>query len=208
MPQQWEDKWYSTGTGSLSNSWVTIVKVFSEGQCTYYVITFGSPEQFVISCLNLDLSVQKCDYLQDQEDNLRNLAHILACCVASEMTSGVRATLLFVGHQLRPIGLPVACTVVFCTVVFCTVVFCTASSDCSTSANMPLGCKARHFTSMGKSIRSGNFKLPVVAIIVLPLPLHCTNGGAKAKRCICIYIYVQLTLEKKTVCSWYQTTIS
>ena len=124
--------------------------------------------------------VQKCDYLQDQEDNLRNLAHILACCVASEMTSGVRATLLFVGHQLRPIGLPVACTVVFCTVVFCTVVFCTASSACSTSANMPLGCKARHFTSMGKSIRSGNFKLPVVAIIVLPLPLHCTNGGAKA----------------------------
>ena len=52
--------------------------------------------------------------------------------------------------------------------------------------------KARHFTSIGKSIRSGNFKLPVVAIIVLPLPLHCTNGGAKAKGCI----YVQLTLEK------------
>ena len=111
------------------------------------------------------------------------------------MTSGVRATLLFVGHQLRPIGLPVACTVVFCTVVFCTVVFCTASSACSTSANMPLGCKARHFTSMGKSIRSGNFKLPVVAIIVLPLPLHCTNGGAKAKGCI----YVQLTLEKNSL---------
>ena len=87
-------------------------------------------KQFVISCLKLDLSVQKCDYLQDQEDNLRNLAYILASCVASEMTSGVRATLLFVGHQLRPIGLPVACTVVFCT----------ASSACSTSANMPLGC--------------------------------------------------------------------
>ena len=97
--------------------------------------TFGSPEQFVISCLNLDLSVQKCDYLQEQEDNLRNLAYILPCCVASEMTSGVRATLLFVGHQLRPIGLPVACTVVFCTAVFCT-----PSSACSTSANMPLGC--------------------------------------------------------------------
>ena len=112
----------------------------SFGSCTYYVITFGSPEQFVISCLNLDLSVQKCDYLQDQEVNLRNLAQFLASCVASEMTSGVRATLLFVGHQLRPIGLPVACTVVFCTVVFCTVVFCTASSACSTSANMPLGC--------------------------------------------------------------------
>ena len=48
---------------------------------------------------------------------------------------------------------------------------------------------------MGKSIRSGNFKLPVVAIIVLPLPLHCTNGGAKAKGCI----YVQLTLEKNSL---------
>ena len=58
------------------------------------------------------------------------LTYILASCVASEMTSGVRATLLFVGHQLRPIGLPVACTVVFCS----------ASSACSTSANMPLGC--------------------------------------------------------------------
>ena len=46
---------------------------------------------------------------------------------------------------------------------------------------------------MGKSIRSGNFKLPVVAIIVLLLPLHCTNGGAKAEGCI----YVHLTLEKK-----------
>ena len=55
--------------------------------------------------------------------------------------------------------------------------------------------KARHFTSMSKSIRSGNFKLPVVAIIVLPLPLHCTNGGAKAKGCI----YVQLTLEKNSL---------
>ena len=87
-------------------------------------------KQLAISLLNLDLSVQKCDYPQDQEDNLRNLAYILASCVASEMTSGVRATLLFVGHQLRPIGLPVACTVVFCT----------ASSACSTSANMPLGC--------------------------------------------------------------------
>ena len=87
-------------------------------------------KKFVISCLRIDLSVQKCDYLQDQEDNLRNLAYILAPCVASEMTSGsgVRATLLFVGHQLRPIGLPVACTIVFCT----------ASSACSTSANMPL----------------------------------------------------------------------
>ena len=55
--------------------------------------------------------------------------------------------------------------------------------------------KARHFTSRGKSIRSGNFKLPVVAIIVLPLPLHCTNEGAKAKGCI----YVQLTLEKNSL---------
>ena len=62
----------------------------SFGSCTYYVITFGSPEQFVISCLNLDLSVQKCDYLQDQEVNLRNLAYILPgvlCCKRNDVGS-------------------------------------------------------------------------------------------------------------------------